>query len=438
MTWHRDILPLLFEGAAAGAGRLRGELRIGETRICGDAVDLDLHDIKWFYDRYRMDRKASKGRWECEVKPGYQTEAAEYRPDTEEYLLFVHGWNMDEWEIERWAETVFKRMWWQGYQGAVGAFLWPTLKWNMPMNLEKLVDAGNFDDSEFRAWQSARTLAELMATLNARGQLRVIAHSQGNVVMGEALRKYLGPEIHTYIATQAAVSAHMWDNTREAKLPGKWAQRWSLHDSPNVFGFYHTGIAPSEPYFIGNYRKVSRLLNFYNPEDYAISGVWEVNMAMRPDQWRSYAYGYKSSEESARNNSYDERRDDFFKSRVKKMANPKTGAGRLIHPIIVTPGKWIPGLKEREKLHLGIEIERYTIFSYIAESYSRALGTQEAIKGPDGKNFERFDLTDIARVPYNEKHYSHSRQFRSNVVDEWAYWLEVGRVCDFKLRKKAN
>ena len=42
------------------------------------------------------------------------------------YILFVHGWNMETWEKDRFAETAFKRLYWQGYQGRFGEFRWPT------------------------------------------------------------------------------------------------------------------------------------------------------------------------------------------------------------------------------------------------------------------------------------------------------------------------
>jgi hypothetical protein len=42
------------------------------------------------------------------------------------YILFVHGWNMETWLKDRWAERAFKRLYWQGYQGRFGSFRWPT------------------------------------------------------------------------------------------------------------------------------------------------------------------------------------------------------------------------------------------------------------------------------------------------------------------------
>jgi len=54
-----------------------------------------------------------------------------------------------------------------------------------------------------------------------------------------------------------------------------------------------------------------------------------------------------------------------------------------------------------------------------AESRSDALGaTKIKVNGFDGKYILR-------AFGYNDKHYSHSRQFRSNIVDEKSYWKKV-------------
>ena len=43
------------------------------------------------------------------------------KPETNDFVLFVHGWNMQHYEKSRWTETMFKRLWWQGYMGHVAS-----------------------------------------------------------------------------------------------------------------------------------------------------------------------------------------------------------------------------------------------------------------------------------------------------------------------------
>ena len=66
------------------------------------------------------------------------------------------------------------------------------------------------------------------------------------------------------------------------------------------------------------------------------------------------------------------------------------------------------------------------IFSYCAESRSKALG--QAIWGVDG--FTGWDLN--YRFGHDRTHYAHSREFRSNVADEWGFWDRVFRDCEFR------
>jgi esterase/lipase superfamily enzyme len=163
---------------------------LGENVVCSASVTLELHDIEWFYDIY-TNGVTSGTRWEVEVETAAtHSQTAGYQSETDEKLLFVHGWNMQGWEKRRWAETMFKRLWWQGYKGSVALFDWPTMDgftgswwWDL------LVDSRHFDNSEYIAWRSADALAGLMGTLNSGGNLSVLAHSMGNVVMGEALKK---------------------------------------------------------------------------------------------------------------------------------------------------------------------------------------------------------------------------------------------------------
>lgn len=64
---------------------------------------------------------------------------------------------------------------------------------------------------------------------------------------------------------------------------------------------------------------------------------------------------------------------------------------------------------------LVIPANRFEIFAQIVESRSRALGTESAVNGFGiHRNLEDWG--------YNAAHYSHSREFRSNVADEWLFW----------------
>lgn len=76
-----------------------------------------------------------------------------------------------------------------------------------------------------------------------------------------------------------------------------------------------------------------------------------------------------------------------------------------------------------QTLSIDVDLERYQIFSYIASSRKRALGTQEVQGGFSGN----INLEDEFR--FNDEHYSHSRQLRSNIIRERPCWQEVLEHC---------
>ena len=140
----------------------------------------------------------------------------------QEYVLFVHGWRLNTEERRSFAETAIKRMFWQGYRGGVGLYSWPTeyVPDSVGYN-ELLFFGGNYVRTEEKAWNSANGLRDLLHQLNATdqyaGNVRVFAHSQGNIVASEALRqeaKSPNPNanlMHSYVTTNSAMAASAYD-----------------------------------------------------------------------------------------------------------------------------------------------------------------------------------------------------------------------------------
>ena len=48
--------------------------------------------------------------------------------ETKQLAVFVHGWRMPDWEAKNFAETMFKRLYWQGFQGRLAALRWPAIR----------------------------------------------------------------------------------------------------------------------------------------------------------------------------------------------------------------------------------------------------------------------------------------------------------------------
>ncbi len=85
--------------------------------------------------------------------------------------------------------------------------------------MDALFQPHNYDGSENTAWLSAIGLLNKLNDLNSQysGHVYVLAHSMGNVVTGEALRLAAqsgsGQIVNTYVASQAAIPAHVYDAT---------------------------------------------------------------------------------------------------------------------------------------------------------------------------------------------------------------------------------
>lgn len=388
---NNQVSAFIIEGRTAGRGALTFIVKKDNCEIARSTVTLELHEMPWFYDIYRVAVRSGI-RWETDVtETATHDQVASYVPRTEDKFLLVHGWNMNEFEKKAWIETAFKRLWWQGYQGSVALFNWPTLS---DMNFwDVLTGAHHFDNSEFRAWSSADGLIGVVQTLNQGGRLRVLAHSMGNIVVGEALRRYAGPNVHTYIACQAALSAQYYDNTVAARAACR-QQGWdpSFPDTPDIMGYFPTGDTNSGPYILTENIRVSNMHNYFNPDDWALAW-WEVNNVLKPDGLTPYLFGYFGSK-------------DCYREGVDRFSR-----GPLINPY--------------EVLSVTNQRQCFMIFSYCAESRSRALGQTE------NGELTGWDLQTNLR--YDDRHYSHSRQFRSDIANEWNFWFQVFRTCNFRV-----
>lgn len=313
---------------------------------------------------------------------------------------------MSEFEKRRWAETAFKRLWWQGYQGRVVLFSWPTLENSEYFLVKTVWDPRNFDNSELRAWRSATALTALYQTLGP-GQLRVLAHSMGNIVASEALKLHNGPSIHSYIACQAALSAQYFDNTVADLWPCPSRYGAPIPTTPDIMGHFCFGAAPDSEYFMGMGAKVANIINYYNPLDWALD-IWQINNAHKPDG--VYGFEYVGSASS------------YFPGPLG--GPPPSERDWFARRWGVAP---FAGVQEYRP---DVGVERQVIFSYIAESRSVATGQiylGKAVKGNWGLNLH---------YGYDDEHYSHSRQFRSNLVSEHEFWRKL--FVDFGFGKHTN
>jgi hypothetical protein len=405
VTKENPRLYLLFEGWTAGKGQLVLNIKKNGRKIAEyPPTYLELKDVKEMYERYGVGDIPDAGvdynaPWPASHAINISPPEFVPPPDeTKDYILYVHGWNMSPADKNNYGDTSFKRLWWRGYKGRFGCFRWPTFwfaggergSWlgegsvRIPGTNIYVPNPKHFDASEHRAWASSLGLLDLCNQLNNQGfsaKLRIVAHSMGNVVVGEALRRSRNDQIvHTYVASQAALSAHSYDSS----TPPMNFHIGFGPTTPDVYGHYFDSRATSymnPEMMVG---KAGRYFNYLNEDDYALNGIhWQIDQQFKPDD--GYSYGRDLNDTG-----------DF---------------------------DWFYGNTTR----LRFDDDRYEIFAWASESRSLSLGAQ-VCHGVMERS------VDLKAAPFNfgNEHKYHSGQFRGMNMERWPYWEKL--LIDFGLK----
>jgi pimeloyl-ACP methyl ester carboxylesterase len=302
------------------------------------------------------------------------------------YILYVHGWNMETWAKDRFAEAAFKRLYWQGYQGRFGVFRWPTgygfSGWG-----SVVTDPDNYDNSESNAWASATGLVNLLTSLNNKypGNVYMMAHSMGNVVAGEALRLAGNNQaVNTYVAMQGAVPAHCYDPTTYVRTNdlNYLGIGYNSH-APNYYASYWTNGAPS--YFNGT-AGAGSYINFFNIEDYALAR-WQVDQDFKPDANAGFSYNSSANM--------------FYFASITELNFPT---------------------------------DTYRIFAYCDTAFCYALGAQQNVGGAFkvGLTYQQVNLF-LSPYNFGSLHVGHSLQFRLDYAESFTFWNQL--LVSMKLKE---
>jgi len=301
-------IDLLFEGVREGKGELVITIHDSSGNEIGEGagVWLELLAVRKMYSRGHS-KPASAWQAPFDTNP-YQSQVVGYEaldsitiepdPDeSDELIVFVHGihspgldFNEATNVFTRDADTIFKRLWWQGYKGRFAFYKWDALNAVLP---------AEYNQSEYRAWKCGKGLAEYIASLPGSSK-NVMAHSQGNNVTCAALRDY-GLQIDNYIIMQGAVPAVCYEDNSElydnietfGGLPATGAQI----TIPSPIGIPITVSVPDHPFespdrvdelgyrgFLDAGNLSIQIINFSNPNDDITGVIWELNQrASKPD-----------------------------------------------------------------------------------------------------------------------------------------------------------
>ena len=230
------------------------------------SVWLDLKDIKKMYQRASAtpdpltplpytsassDFDERDINYTIDVSPRFEQPVDE-QPNC---LVFVHGWRMAYEDSISFSETMFKRLWWQGYNGRFAAFRWATQTSGI-----------SYNTSEWLAWKYGKSLLNYVDNYLKNQMpdytMSIAAHSMGNVVVGSALKR--GLTIDEYILMEAAIPSGCYNDS--VNNYSRFLNAEATNPTPDTEGElgYRLYIQP----VLGN---VGKIISFFNIDDYALA-----------------------------------------------------------------------------------------------------------------------------------------------------------------------
>jgi len=457
LTMHTDSSRgtndyFIYCGTGRGAGELALRVTRQGTNIFETTLFLEIRDVKELYERWTVGDAEGAAPYSDAVLatdglPAGASATAFLADTNQPYILFVHGWNMEVWDKHAFAETAFKRLYWQGYTNRFGFFRWPTANGFTGKYADLLFDARNFDRSEFSAWRTGEPLRKLLVNLNQRypGKVYLLAHSMGNIAAGEALalqaeRVGGAAIVNSYVASQAAVSLHCYNGTNNH--PDVLLQFQYDHPS-TVIPFLLYG--PSTPniyvdWLSTNRLAASRRVNFFNTNDFALAmPLWGFNQILKP------ANGYNGLDTKlyTYNGFAGQTRlpgITFANPFVSSHLIPSPARRGLTRPFArVSPGYFMSfELPFPRALDFEYRLpDMYEAMSFAAESRVQPLGVvgdQRAIE--ESVNLHSVWVSDVFPTDDGRifaRHKWHSGQFRMENSEQKAYWKALLGLDGFRI-----
>jgi hypothetical protein len=431
------IIPFLFEGVSPGQAALQigyklknanGDIFQGSSQ----KIELDLTDFTDFYDT-RVIAGSAGNNPQLDPFPTTATDltlpsSVQKRSDAQadDYFLFVHGWSMDNPSRTAFAETSFKRLWWNGFKGRSGMFSWPTDKTTDYIAWDLLADADNYRRSEFAAYRSGESLRALMEDLTDQGKnVHVLAHSMGGIVASEALRlqsvsnQPLKKIAESVTLTQAAMSADAFDPSapqRNPQVPDPVTGTLIPFNyvTADLYSSYPGPGGNGGSYFADIDQATDKLINLYNPSDYALATPWRLNQSSKTSRFTPGIQRYKYLGNPA---TFDDISHRFSEGAYDWI--PDTP----FDPLDLFTPDWIESSPLLVNPSVVVQpdpfINTYEILAFASQSRSEAIGaTNMTIPGP---------ITDqgplnTTAIGFGATRQDHSRQFYGTMADTQGYW----------------
>jgi hypothetical protein len=423
---------LLFEGVQEGKGELmlvvvrKKSDNTWEKVSEGGSVWLQLDNIRRMYVRVHSEPMASNFPlpWESSVAtsppPFPYTESTDHTitipdsnlgwgaGDTTENLsqfpfvptageenkcvVFVHGIDLDVPTQQGYAQSFFKRLWWEGYRGRFVAFRWSTV-----LSTDGLFggmgpwgpgeeNTSIFNSGEYRSWKSGAGLKKyvdaLRTQLGSGSVIGVAGHSLGNIAVSEALWQGMRPNSYVAMESAVSVSCYYWSNPGPGEpLPPanlRLVNAESGRPTPldTAAGGYYGNLASLQS--IAGLNRVS----YYNADDF-----WLATGRTAP--------------------SWGSKETNWVKNHEAYKPDDRYVIGQYKYDPSVYWSKF-----ERGVSFLRTVTDRHEKMSFISRSRSSAIG---AVSAPPG--FQGFEMrfSNPYGYGFGQARYDHSGQFQRNI-----------------------
>jgi hypothetical protein len=274
-----DYTHFIFEGAGIGEGQLTMTISQNVNTLSQSSVWLDLHDVKDFYERAVITNNMSgtMSNWTSAVEIVQPATSLALSDDTN-LIVLVHGINVRPWDCLQQGDTVFKRLYWAGFHGKFASVKWPC---NLLTPIPSPLSPANFNLSEMQGYKASTALTTYLNQLRSRfpgDRLNILAHSQGNSVVSEAIAN--GLTFDTYILTQGALPASAYDFDAPTNVDlSSYEYRGNYTPDLQPIGYH--GIYTN---FTG------RIVNFYNPQDGVLDFWIKDQKYLKPSIYLSSAH----------------------------------------------------------------------------------------------------------------------------------------------------
>jgi hypothetical protein len=399
---------LLFEAGTEGKGQLVMTINKSDGTEIGEGpgVWLDLKNIKKMYVRAKgtpepgidapyesyFNQPNPPPTWYVEDSNGHPF--SESHDEADSLVVLVHGIhapfvdanNANTSNIVT-AETVFKRLWHQGFKGRFAFYKWPALN---PAGFGSTGFEFNF--SEYRAWKYGRGLTGFVNSVN-KSSKNLFAHSQGNIVCGAALTDY-DLTIDNYVLTQAAVPAGCYDVSGGQNDPNSingYARFWAKEASNPTPDF-----ADDLGYrgYLAALGVSGNVVNFHNFDDYALASGRAL-LGRAEVHWEANQDSYKPDGSFSNTNWY-----------TYIPSNPDGQRCQLVDAVFV--GRFVTDPHESMAL--------------VARARSKAVGARA---GVEGSIDDEFDLA-AAPLQFSPSSDDHGAQVARHIQQVWLYYTELG------------